>query len=271
MQNLERTFDLMALYARAFDDYAERGVDRALDPDDKEWPGDEAWRVAHYFQVGADALRLIVASLVQNMRRPPQRILDFPSGSGRVTRHLRAFFPEAEIWACDLYGGHIDFCARQFGARPKKSVEDLRKLEFETDFDLVFCGSLLTHLPEQGVSAALGAVARALSPTGLAVVTFQGRHAEHIQRHKWKYVDDELFALAERQVRKKGFGFVDYRGGFRSRFNAQARYGVTLVRPSWVTQQLETDPNIRIMGYAERAWDDHQDVLVFGRPGVDAD
>jgi SAM-dependent methyltransferase len=151
------------------------------------------------------------------------------------------------------------------------SIEDLRKLTFETDFDLVFCGSLLTHLPHDGAQAALAAVARALSPTGLALVTFQGRHAEHIQRHKWKYLEDALFAVAERQVRKNGFGFIDYRGDFRSRFSAQARYGVALVRPSWAVHQIETNPELRLLSYAERAWGDHQDVLVFGRPGVDAE
>jgi len=267
---LESAFALAARYAQALAAYRARGVNRTLDPKDKEWPDHESWREAHYLDVGADALRLIVAALVGNLRDPPRRILDFPSGSGRVTRHLQAFFPDAEIWASDLHESHIAFCAKQFAATPKKSVDDLRKLVFDVDFDLIFCGSLLTHLPEDNAIAALDAITRALSPTGIALVTFQGRHAEHIQRHKWKYLPDNLFAVAERRVREAGFGFVDYGGEFRKRFANETSYGVALVRPSWVMRHLERDPRVRILSYTERAWDDHQDVVVFGRPEVNA-
>jgi len=31
---------------------------------------------------------------------------------------------------------------------------------------------------------------------------------------------------------------------------------------------LEDDYKIRILGYVERGWGDHQDILVFGRPGI---
>jgi SAM-dependent methyltransferase len=265
---LEASFALAARYVQAFEAYQARGLDRTLDPEDKEWPDDQAWRIPHYFHAGADALRLIVAALIVNLRDVPRRILDFPSGSGRVTRHLRAFFPDAEIWACDLDEGHIAFCAKHLGARPQKSVDDLSQLVFEQDFDLVFCGSLLTHLPQEGAIAALNAIVRALGPTGIALVTFQGRHAEHVQRHQWKYLEDERFAIAERQVRQEAFGFVDYRGEFRTRFENETPYGIALVRPSWVMRHLEANPHVRILGYAERAWDDHQDVVVFGRPGV---
>src|SRR5262245_34917550 len=115
-------FELAGRYEAAFAAYRARGVDRELDPQDKEWPDHEAWRAEHYMQVGADALRLIVASLIANLREPPQRILDFPSGSGRVTRHLRSFFPTADICACDLHESHIAFCAQHFGAWPKQSL-----------------------------------------------------------------------------------------------------------------------------------------------------
>lgn len=263
-------FEIAGTYAKAFEVYCAKKLDQALDPNDKEWPGTEAWRVDHYFRVGADALRVIVSALVANDRPLPRRILDFPSGSGRVTRHLKAFFPDADIWACDLYEGHISFCASQFGAIPVKSREDLGTLNFETNFDLIFCGSLLTHLPESDARTALDAIARSLAPRGIAVVTFQGRYSEHIQRHKWKYLEDALFRIAERQVHRSGFGFVDYRGEIRSRFSKQARYGIALTRASWVMKHLETKPEIRILGYTERMWDDHQDVLIFGKPGVNA-
>jgi hypothetical protein len=134
---------------------------------------------------------------------------------------------------------------------------------------LIFCGSLLTHLPEAGAHATLRAITRALGANGLAIVTVHGRHSGYIQRHKWKYVEDDLFDSAEQRAERIGFGYVDYQGEMRARFEARTRYGLALVRPSWVMAQLEAESRVRIWGYSERAWNDHQDVVVFGRPGVD--
>ena len=267
---LDAHFALERTYVEAYEAYRALGVDQTLDEADKEFAGSEAWQRQHYFHVGADALRLIVANLVANRRPLPSRILDFPSGSGRVTRHLSAFFPQSEITVCDLYESHVAFSAQQFAAVPQLSCENLDDVSFDGLFDLIFCGSLLTHLPQKGADAALRLIARSLSPQGIALVTFQGRHSDYIQKHKWKYLADRLYARAERAVRRRGFGYVDYEGSFRALFAAQARYGVALVRPHWVMRALEGREDIRILSYAERAWDDHQDVLVFGRPGINA-
>lgn len=268
-RRLDGLFAAVSEYASAYQAYRTRGVNSTLNTADREWAGEEPWRVPHYFSVGEDALGLIVAALISTGRSSPQRILDFPSGSGRVTRHLRAFFPDAEIWVSDVYEEHLTFCAEQFGVKTRLSVEDFTSLSFDVEFDLIFCGSLLTHLPLTSARAALGAISRALGPTGMAMVTFHGRHSSHVQRNKWKYVDDELFHVAEDQADATGFGFVEYRGAMRDRFRERSSYGMSLIRPSWAIAQLEADRNVRILGCSERAWDDHQDVVVFGRPGID--
>ena len=66
-----------------------------------------------------------------------------------------------------------------------------------------------------------------------------------------------------------GFGFVEYPEVQRERLGTTARYGVSLVKPRWTVAQLEADRAIRLLGFSERAWDDHQDVVIFGRPGID--
>ncbi len=255
-------------YARACEVFKRREVDRTLNPHDREWSGNEPWQVQHYFDIGDDALSIIVAALMTNKRPLPRTILDFPSGSGRVTRQLRAFFPDAEIWACDVDPEHLRFCAEHFRARTTLSQHALAKVRFEVDFDLIFCGSLLTHLPSRSAEEALALVSRSLSTTGIGIVTLHGRHSSHIQRHKWKYIDDELFAIAEREALATGYGFVEY-GAAQQPFDGAA-YGVALIKPSWVVARLEIDPAIRLLGYGERQWADHQDVVVFGRPGVNA-
>jgi SAM-dependent methyltransferase len=267
---LEEYFQLGWRYAKLYRRYRERGVVRELDPNDKELPDDGSdWQTRHYFSVGADAMRIVVASLMSNGREPPRTILDFPSGSGRVTRHLRAFFPEATIVACDLYDYHIEFCRRTFGAEALASREQINEMSFGRSFDLIFCGSLLTHLPEPLFRQTIDLLTRSLSETGIAIVTLQGRHSDFIQTNKWKYLDDQLYEIAATQVQNNGFGYVDYQHEFKNTFfDKQAQYGIALVRPKWVTAVLESRSDIRILSYNERYWDDHQDVLVFGRPGV---
>lgn len=269
MPRLDDLFSGMGDYARAYANYRAKGVDRALNPRDRECHDEGNRTLQHYFEVGEDALRLIIAALVAAGRPMPKRILDFPSGSGRVTRHLRAFCPDADIWASDIHSDHLSFCAERFGVRTKTSHADLTMVGFDCEFDLIFCGSLLTHLTESDTQAALSLIARSLSPTGIALVTFHGRHSSHVQRHRWKYLDDDLFRIAEKTAAGSGFGFVQYPGEERARLGTSERYGISLIKPRWLIAQLEANPAVRILGYAERAWDDHQDVVTFGRPGVD--
>lgn len=165
---LHRFFELQQVYASLYDSYVTRGVSRTLDPDDKENRFEEKWHVDHYFSVGADGLRILVAALIQSLREPPQTILDFPSGSGRVTRHLRAFFPDARIFACDLYESHLDFCVREFGAESIVSKENFDEIDFGLRFDVIFCGSLLTHLPEDLFRSVFRLISRSLTNRGVA-------------------------------------------------------------------------------------------------------
>jgi SAM-dependent methyltransferase len=267
---LKQLFGLQSDYSDLYSSYLTRQINRTLDPNDKENVAlDEEWKFVHYFTVGADALRVIVSALVANLRDIPRSILDFPCGSGRVTRHLRVFFPEARIVACDLYDYHVKFCVDEFAAEGMISKEKFDDIEFDQPFDLIFCASLLTHLPEDLFRSALRLIYRSLTDRGIAVITLHGRYSEFIQKNRYKYVDDNRYAMIESTLGNTGFGYVDYDEDYRnSNFDQQARYGVALSRPNWTARAVEEDTEIRILGYTERGWDDHHDVLVIGKPGI---
>ena len=265
---LRRLFELQRRYSGLYGSYLAGQVNRTLDPNDKENTFQQEWEYHHYFSVGVDALRLIVTALTANLRDVPRSILDFPCGSGRVTRHLRAFFRESRLVACDLYDYHVRFCVDEFGAEGVISKENFDEIDFKQEFDLIFCGSLLTHLTEDLFRSVLHLISRSLSDRGIALVTLHGRHSEFIQKHRWKYLDDSLFAVIESTLGETGFGYVDYDHDFRSKFNRQAHYGINVIRPHWVMKSVESDQKTRVLGYVERGWDDHQDVLVIGKPGI---
>ena len=265
---ISRYFELQRKYAELYRSYIAHGVKTTLNPNDNEFaPGTP---LEDYLRVGVDALRVIVNVLVSNVREPPRSILDFPSGSGRVTRHLQAFFPEAKIVASDLYDRHLKFCVDQLGAEGILSQENLDDVDFGWRFDLIFCGSLLTHLPEGPFRAAFRLLSRSLNDTGIAIVTLHGRHSEYIQEnYSWRYFEDELYEIARSTISEKGFGYADYKGlAGPPLFDNHAHYGVSFSRPHWSLKMVEADDRIRILGYIERGWHDHQDVLVFGRPGI---
>src|SRR4029453_1584213 len=79
---------------------------------------------AHYFGVGADALKLVRQAMSLAGKENISSILDLPCGHGRVLRYLKAAFPQASLTACDLDHGCVDFCVATFGARGVYSAAD---------------------------------------------------------------------------------------------------------------------------------------------------
>jgi SAM-dependent methyltransferase len=269
---LDAYFALATSYQNLFAAYRKRGVNRILNPNDQELIDRSDVQIRHYYSVGADATRVIINALLANSRQPPQSILDFPSGSGRVTRHLRAFFPEARIVASDLYDAHLEFCREAFQIDCLLSQVNVSEIDFGEKFDLIFCGSLLTHLPEALFSDTINLLGRSLSDSGIAVVTLHGRFSDHLQATRSNfYLPDQDYEVAAEGVRRTGFGYVDYPHNIlKGLFNKEEGYGIALVRPHWVLRLLEPRTDLKLLGYVERGWDNHQDVLIFGRPGVNA-
>jgi SAM-dependent methyltransferase len=241
--------------------YKQRPIDSQVSSDDdmvnSGWDLDNS----HYFAVGANAIEIILQSMLLCGLGAAKSVLDMPCGFGRVTRHLKSAFPDADLYACDLYQNRIDFCSSVLGARPIKSKENLNEIVFPTKFDLIWCGSLLTHLPSYLFKAALELFSRSLNPNGIAIVTVHGRYSLFVQHNRWKYLSDDMFAIAESEFRVAGFGYADYSSG--NQFVEQKQYGISLSAPSYVLKCLEGDESIRIKSYVERHWDDHQDVLLF--------
>jgi len=258
---------VLSRYASLSSHYAEAEVSRTISPDDDMLDRHSSCGMDLYMRAGISAADILLRAMMLSGKMEAETILDMPCGFGRVMRHLVALFPDARITACDLYLNCIDFCASQFGATALKSREDFRDIEFVQKFDLIWCGSLLTHLPDRPFRDALELFSRSLAPDGLAVVTTHGRHSPFTQHNKWKYMPDEYFTIAETQFADSGFGYADYPAS--TVFNGQKDYGISLSSPSFVMKCLEVDPSIRIQGFMERAWADHQDVVIFQKKGID--
>jgi SAM-dependent methyltransferase len=234
------------------------GMDLTISPNDgmmtRDEPPDHA--LSHYLESGRSALRCVRAALTAAGKTDVRRILDLPCGHGRVLRVLKAAFPRAALTACDIDRDGVDFCAAQFGAEPVYSVEDPALIPVRGPFDLIWVGSLLTHLDAPAWPAFLSRFRSLLGPDGVCVFTAHGVGAgEYIRAGRSKYgLPDpgKLLALYERH----GFGFVPYQPG--------GRYGVSMSSAAWVIGQIHRLPDTRVVMYTEKGWHNHQDAVAFG-------
>ncbi|MEF9426794.1 MAG: class I SAM-dependent methyltransferase, partial [Candidatus Mariimomonas ferrooxydans] len=91
-------------------------------------------------------------------------ILDFPCGYGRVLRFLRARFADADITISEINPVALDFCKREFSVKSVILDKDFSKLSLTCKLDLIWCGSLITHLDEKAATDLLKFFHDILSP-----------------------------------------------------------------------------------------------------------
>jgi SAM-dependent methyltransferase len=208
-----------------------------------------------YFVVGADAMETIARFTTLVGLQEPRAILDLPCGHGRVLRFLRARFPEASIAACDLDADGVDFCASTFDARPIYSTADVAKVPLDAEFDLIWCGSLMTHVHAEQWRSLLRLFADHLREPGLLIFTTHGRfHARRLRSGQTKLgLSDWAARTVLSDYDQAGFGFQSYAG--------QEGYGISLSSPPWACEQVLATSGLRLAGYQERGWSDHQDVV----------
>lgn len=225
-----------------------------VSPDDAMYHGLAALT---YFSVGADALSLIRQSLLLAEHDAPGTILDLPCGYGRVLRWMRAEWPGARIAACDLDRDAVEWCRRAFGVEGVYSEPDLRRVDLGGPYDVIWVGSLLTHLDGPDWQPALTALAGALSPGGLLVFTTHGQeHRERIRKGQpTGPVADPAGLMAGWE--SAGFGYSDYIG--------QPGYGISLSRPDWVRSTVSGVPGIEPLAFWISGWNRHQDVYTYRR------
>ncbi len=233
------------------------GVSREIAPGDDMFLGN----ADHYFDVGASALHCIKAAIAAADRDPAsiRTILDLPCGHGRVTRFLRKAFPTARLTACDLQAEGVAFCARTFGAEPVVSAKAVADIPLQGPFDLIWCGSLLTHLREEACLDFLRFFRGLLAPDGVLVVTVHGRatEAELANGRSRADLDPASVSRLLAECRARGFAYVDYAG--------QSDYGFSLVRRDYLTGHLLSAAGLRLVDYQEKSWDFRQDVLALRR------
>src|SRR5207253_1351523 len=124
----------------------------------------------------------------------------------------------------------VDFCASEFDVTPVHSPGEPEAIRLHGEFDLIWCGSLLTHLDAPMWPRFLLLFSSVLAHNGLLFFTTQGRRAAAIIASGQK--DFFLGADAAQAV---VHDFEDTGFGYRS-YPSRDNYGFSIAAPSWTTK-----------------------------------
>lgn len=232
-------------------DHEPPSVITTISPADGMFSGDRE----HYFWAGHSALECVRLGLERAGKTEVRSILDFPCGHGRVVRTLGAAFPAAALTVCDLDRDGVDFCARTFGATPVYSHVDPGSIRIDGSFDLIWVGSLFTHLDVERWQGFLALFRSLLAPGGVLLFTTAGRFVVRELRRGVSRLGlspagaDAILAAYD----ARGYGYHGY--------PASPEYGVCVASPSWVVGQVERLEVLRLACATERGWLRRQDAF----------
>ena len=217
---------------------------------------------AHYFAVGQSALRCIKLAMLAAGKDDFRNILDFGCGFGRVLRILKAAFPQADLTACDISKDAVDFCSKTFGSSPVYSREEISEIHIRGQFDLIWCGTLLTNVDAPNFSRLLELFYSLLAENGMLVFTTHGPYVAHrIRTREFTYgPEPNRVPKMVRDYDDTGFAYEDYPQEVLARLGVR-RYGISVSAPAWVCHEISRFPDFHLLTYTERAWDDHQDSI----------
>ena len=213
--------------------------------------------VSYYFQVGREALMLIQEASARVGNNRVDSILDLPCGFGRVGRWLRSGYPAAQLTASDTQQPGVDFCVEHLGATGVLAHVDGRHWPaLAGPYDVIWCGSLLTHFGWAQWVEHLRRFAARLSATGMLVFTSHGMLAlERLQSGEKDYglAPDGVRRLCTAAV-AEGFGYADYPD--------TPGYGISVAQPGWIQELVARETDLRVVEIRASAWGRHQDVVV---------
>lgn len=231
---------------------------RTIHPADRMWQPEESW----YFATGRSALRLVDIAARASWLPRISSILDLPCGHGRVARYLRSGYPDAKLHFCDIDADGADFCASTFDGTAIHSRPELTEVALP-QVDLIWVGSLFTHVDLERTRRWLRHLCESLTPDGVLVASFHGDWSIRMHQDFYPMIDPVSWERILDGYRASGYGYAPYPHG---RFGD---YGVSLSRPETMIGVVGEIPGVRMVGYMERGWADNHDVIMIARDDRD--
>jgi len=211
----------------------------------------------HYKSVGISAAKLIESAMneVGMALEEISNILDFPCGYGRVLRFIKKAFPQADFYVGDIDKHALKFCKKEFNVIPVQSDKNFKKIKFPVSYDLVWVGSLFTHINSKDFKDLLVTLIPSLKEKGIIIFTTHGK--ECLNQLNSYGLDDLNPDDIKNQIENSGFYFKPYPG--------QSNYGISICSQVFVTETVDRffGDRVKLIYHKNRGWDNHQDVYAF--------
>ncbi len=202
--------------------------------------------VYSYFFIGAMTVNNLKGILNKNSISP-QRILDFGSGYGRVSRFFPKIFPDAEVSVSEVKKQALDFQQKSFNFKTIHHTQDAGTFP-EEKFDFILALSVFTHLPQTSFEAWMTKLVESLNPNGAMVFTFfsddqfrggtTGKDFAYVQQS-----EDTLLSFMSDSIRNT------------------SDYGETYISPNYLKNLLDS-LNTTYTFLTKEEFGDHKGVLV---------
>jgi SAM-dependent methyltransferase len=181
--------------------------------------------------------------------------LDLPCGHGRVLRWLQSRIDPARITASDLDRPGVDFCREEFGVNGVYSSDDFDRLMLPEAYDLIWVGSLLTHLDPGRCIALLRKLDSSLRDGGVLIFTTHGESCltrPGLRAYGKRFHESGNRLLTE--FHRDGYCYAPYKD--------TGYYGLTIHSEDYVKNLMTRDisPCQQLVRFQPRGWHDHQDV-----------
>jgi SAM-dependent methyltransferase len=198
-------------------------------------------------------------------------VLDFPCGYGRVLRLLKEMFPDSQIVGAEIDAAALNFCRRTFSVQGYASspARGLRSLSLPHRFDLIWCGSLITHIDESAAVDLLDFFCRHLADRGVCVFTTLGQKAASgmmAKKEKRSELSEQGVEKLLRDYHEKGYGYTDYSWADAS---SSGSNGLSLTSRSRIIEMARSVGRWEPVYYRESGWHELQDVYAFRLSGPD--
>jgi SAM-dependent methyltransferase len=148
------------------------------------------------------------------------------------------------LTACDINREAVDFCAANFDAAAVYSDDDPSKIPLQGRFDLIWVGSLFTHLDRTQWLDFFSFLADRTAPGGLLVFTTMGPLPSFSLRTLGMW-DDQIRDMLDGYARD-GFGYSEYKW--------TSDWGLTICSREFVVGAIEAHAEMRLLGYEPGTW-----------------
>jgi len=207
-----------------------------------------------YFLRGYEALAVCHLAIKRSGVRVKD-ILDFGCGHGCVARMFEAQYPQATVYGQDVPEAWLSWCRKNLGIQTIKSPEKVSEVRLTpSSFNMIWVGSVFTHIPEVSFDHLLSELLSALKSPGLIVFTTAGYKVRiGFRPGNEKLISAEGGAEALQQYDATGYGFTPYVGGT---YDGWGRAMVTMNR---VLEKIQFHES-RLISFQEGGWGNRQDV-----------